>query len=128
VVFPEGPPSPEPTRAEWSKAPEAPEARVTEPGCKVLRLREWYRVECSEMELVSGNREGVSFDCQMEHKDQVSCSVAAVVFPARRGDRRAFDSMAWTKWGMEPNAVVTEQFLEGDPYPLITMHGLHWGF
>ena len=28
----------------------------------------------------------------------------------------------------DPDAILTEQFLEGDPYPMVTVHGLRGGF
>jgi hypothetical protein len=112
-------------------APPAREARVANPGCKVQRVREWYRVSCPTthwIELVSGTREGLSFGCRRETKDSEVCDDSWVVFPARRGDRRALELFAWSKWGPAPDVILTEQFLEGDPCPLVTVHGLHWGF
>jgi hypothetical protein len=128
--FPEGS-SPAPTVAEWASAPIAVEVRITEPGCEVRRVREWYRVSNKFMhgaELVSGGREDVSFGCRRDDKDSVFCSEAWVIFPARRGDRRALDLFGFFKWGPEPDAILTEQFLEGDPAPLVSVHGLRWEF
>jgi hypothetical protein len=36
---------------------------VTDPNCKVRRIREWYRVDCKSgfVSLVGGSREGVEF-------------------------------------------------------------------
>jgi hypothetical protein len=123
--------SPAPSASEWKTAPIAREARVTDPGCKVRRVREWYQVECRFtpwVELISGTREGLSFGCRKAGVDQDHCEESWVVFPARRGDLRALEFFAWAKWGPSPDAILTEQFLEGDPGPVVTVGGLHWGF
>lgn len=130
VAFEEGP-SPAPSRQEWAAAPIATEARVTDPGCKVQRVREWYRIGCQAthwIELVSGERKGLSFGCRRETKDSVACDETWVVLQARRGDRRALELFTWSKWGPTPDVILTEQFLEGDPSPVVAVHGLHWGF
>jgi hypothetical protein len=129
VPFVEGT-SPAPTNAEWAAATVAVEARVTDPGCKVLRLREWYRVGCRTpwIELVAGTRQDVSFGCRRDSKDSIACDESWVVLPAHRGDRRVLELFGWSKWGPSPDAILTEQFLEGDPGPLVTVHGLRWGF
>jgi hypothetical protein len=130
VPFPEGT-SPAPTAAEWLAAPEAKEVRVTQPGCKVVRVREWYRVHCSFtpwIELVTGAREGVSFGCQRREKGAATCDESWVTFPARRGDQRALELFTWSKWGPSPDALLTEQFLDGDPCPQVTLLGMRWEF
>jgi hypothetical protein len=123
--------SEKPTKEEWEKAKTATEARVTQPGCDVKRVREWYRIACTSaswMGMIGGTREGVSFGCKKRQKDDTNCDVVSVEFPARRGDRRAFELFYWSKWGPAPDAIVTEQFLEGDPGPMITVQGARWGF
>lgn len=120
-----------PTKEEWERAPDAPEVRITEPSCTAKRVREYYRVYCkftSWVSLISGGREGVDLGCFQETKEAFACSDAWVIFPARRGDSRSFEFFIWSKYGPSPDAVMTEQFFEGDPYPLISVHGLHWGY
>ena len=129
VVLPEAA-SAAPTRDEWASAPRAWDVRITDPGCKAWRIREWYRFSCGygEIEMISGSRESVSFTCVKTQKDSVLCDEAAIVFPVRRGDRRAVEFLAWSKWGPDPDSILTEQYLEGDPYPMISLQGLRWDF
>lgn len=129
VVLPETP-SPAPTKEEWVKAPRAWDVRVTDPGCKAQRIREWYRLSCGSgpVEMISGSREGLTFNCSLSTVDFPFCDEASVVFPARRGDSRAVQFLRWGKWGPEPDAVMTEQFLEGDAYPQISLQGVRWDF
>ncbi len=132
VAFPPGASASDPpSREEWASAAEATEVRVTDPGCKAQRVREWYRITCGgaqAIELISGGREAVTFDCKRPARGETFCEESWVVFPARRGDRRAFEVFGFGKWGPEPDAIVTEQLLDGDPVPLVTVSGLHWGF
>jgi hypothetical protein len=130
VSFPEGTSDP-PANADWATAPAATEVRVTEPGCRVQRIREWYRVTChfaQRIELISGTREALTFGCTGQTSADDFCSEGWAMFPAKRGDRRALQVFTWGKWGPSPESIVTEQFLEGDPLPLVTVAGLHWGF
>ncbi len=120
-----------PSAEEWTAAPVAREARVTQPDCEVRRVREWYRVDCERgrgIELITGAREGVSFGCKRREAGDTICSDSWVVLQARRGDRRALEIFAWVKWGPSPDAILTEQFLEGDPGPQVSVQGLRWGF
>lgn len=130
VTLPETP-SEAPTKEEWGSAAPANEVRVTDPSCKVQRVREWYRLECQSgqrLEMISGSHDGVSFGCSRPARDATSCDRVWIVFPARRGDRRALEVLGWSKWGPEPDAIATEQFLEGDPCPLISVQGIRWRF
>lgn len=129
VVLPDAP-SAAPTREEWEKAPTAWDVRVTDPGCRAQRIREWYRVSCGVgvAEMISGPIVGVTFVCAKTSADSQVCDDSAVIFPARRGDLRAVQFLRWGKWGPEPDAFLTEQYLEGDPAPLISLQGVHWGF
>lgn len=123
-------PTPKPTRQEWATAPIAQEVRVTEPGCKVYRLREWYKIDCDHLaiQLVSGDRKDVEFGSFFSSKESISPSKVWVVFPARRGDRRFFQFYTWSKWAPgSPDAHGSEQWLDGDPLPLITVQGLRYG-
>ena len=132
-------PSKAPTKAEWEGAPLAKEARVTDPGCNVKRLREWYRVACAEgwssraIGRISGSMEDVSFSCisteaRSSPEERPTCNEAAVVFPARRGDRRSFEVFVSGRWGLEADALISMQFLERDALPLISVQGIRWGF
>lgn len=113
--------SPAPAREEWASAPAAPEVRVTDPGCKVRRIREWYRFECSAAyaSLVSGSREEVSFGHGRESYE------SWIVLPARRGDARVLLFSTQSKWSIVPDTIVSEQWLEGDPAPLVTVTGVY---
>ncbi len=124
-------PSDPPTREEWERAEGAPEVRITAPDCRASRVREYYRIQCRAahwIALVSGGREGVTFGCKKGGPKDDVCDDTWVIFPARRGDRRAFEFFHWSKYGPSPDSVATEQFLEGDPYPLVSVHGIHWGY
>ena len=129
VVLPETASAP-PTKAEWTSAPRAWEARVMDPSCKAWRIREWYRFSCGfrEIEMISGSSENVTFTCQKKERDTLGCNEAAIIFPVRRGDRRAVEFLTWGKWGPEPDSVLTVQFLEGDTYPLLSLQGIRWDF
>jgi hypothetical protein len=129
VVLPDVP-SAAPTKEEWEKASPARDVRVTDPGCKAARIREWYRFSCGSglAEMISGAHEGVTFNCFRSSRDFELCEDASVVFPARRGDLRAVQFLRWGKWGPEPDAFLTEQYLAGDPAPLISLQGVHWDF
>ena len=129
VVLPETASAP-PTKDEWASAPRAWEVRVTDPSCKAWRIREWYRFSCGsrEIEMISGSREDVAFTCQKTGRDSDACEDAAIIFPMRRGDRRAVEFLGWGNWGPEPDSILTAQFLEGDLHPLISHQGLRWDF
>lgn len=130
VTPPPEQPTPAPTRDEWQGAPVAREARVTEPHCDVYRLREWYRIACRHVaiQLVAGNRADVTFASRFASKGDERPEEVSVVFPARRGDRRFFQVYTTSKWASAtPDAQASEQWLDGDPLPLITVQGLRWG-
>ena len=103
---------------------------MTDPGCEARRIREWYRFSCGfgQIEMISGSRENVTFTCTKTQQDSDLCNDAAIIFPVRRGDRRAVELLTWSKWGPEPDSVLTEQFLEGDAYPSISLQGIRWEF
>jgi hypothetical protein len=123
-----------PAKEEWESAAVAKEVRVLAPGCEARRIREWYRILCKfsqRIEVISGGREGVSFGRFFKDGSRDGSDFADlgwVIFPARRGDRRAFEVFTWVKWGLSADTIITEQFLEGDAVPWISVHGLHWGF
>lgn len=115
--------SPKPTMDEWAAAPQADDVRITDPGCKAWRLREWYRVLCkdSEVSVVTGTKKDLSIHASEDTWE------AAVVFPARRGDRRLLVFAFPWKWGLVQDAILSEQWLEGDPRPLVTVTGIPHG-
>lgn len=122
--------TPKPAKAEWATAPDAPDVRITQPGCRAQRLREWYRVSCPLLfaMLIGGNRNDVEFGKFFEQKDDFSPPKEVwVVFPARRGDSRYFQLYTWSKWAPgEPDAQLSESWLEGEPGPSITLQGVRW--
>jgi hypothetical protein len=127
--LPEGSSDP-PTKDEWTAAAEALEARITAPDCKARRVREWYRIDCSGatwIDSMVGKREGVSFGCAKSRPDNEFCNDVWVVFPMRRGDRRAFEMFRWGKYGPSPDSIATAYFLDGDALPSISVQGLRWG-
>jgi hypothetical protein len=127
-------PTKAPTNDAWASAPEADDVRVTDPGCTAKRIHEWVRVECKEVtgfERVTGPLDDASFGCFNEVPQVGSfrfCDRAWVVFPLRRGQRRAFQSFRPTKWSSTPDTLVSGQFLAGDRSPLITVQGIRGGF
>lgn len=125
VVLPEIASAP-PTKDDWESAPRAWEVRVTDPGCKAWRIREWYRFSCvsaAEIEMISGSRENITFTCHKQPGND-TCEDTAIIFPVRRGDLRAVEFLRWGKWGPDPDSILTVQFLEGDTYPLISLQGI----
>ena len=80
------------------------------------------------LDVVLPDGAGVSFVCLKTTVDSDLCDDGAVVFPARRGDRRAFQFLRWGKWGPDPDALLTEQYLEGDTSPSISLQGVRWEF
>lgn len=118
--LPPAEPSDAPSAADWLKAPTAPEVRVTDPGCTAKRLREWYRFECRgrHASLVAGEHKGVTVG--YNEGDYT----VWVIFPVRRGEVRVVLLARLSKWSIAPNALVSEQWLEGDPAPLLTLTGI----
>jgi hypothetical protein len=112
--------SPPPKKAEWATAPDATGVRITDPRCTAKRIREWYRVECADgyVSLLGGNREGIDLGAREEPYG------AWFIFPARVGDARAAEFLFRAKWSIAPDVIVSEQWLEGDPAPLITVIGI----
>ncbi len=116
--------SPTPTWPEWNTAEEVPLARAAK-GCKLFRVREWFRVHCAVSQLAqvtmsTGPREGV------ELTENRFGEGGHIMFPARRGDRRVFEIDVLTyaykysaSWGTA--VVATETWLPGDEAPTITI-------
>jgi hypothetical protein len=113
-------PSPEPSRAEWR---DAPKVRLSRPGggCKAKRVREWLRVECSGNYLlfVGGTRAGLSLSANPELE-----VTPTMIFPVRRGDRRVVELGGGWKW-MTPFAILSEQWLDGDPQPVVAVDNVY---
>jgi hypothetical protein len=78
-------------------------------------LREWVRVECRGRHgsLVTGERRGVKFGYSESEY------TVWVIFPVKRGDVRVVLLSRLGKWSIQPNAIVSEQWLEGDPAPTV---------
>src|SRR5262249_38653872 len=114
--------TPKPSKEEWDKAQEVKIARSTDKACTAKRLREWLRIECKRYEMhvtfIAGTREGVDVHVVKASLDD-SGGDAWCVFPMRRGDRRVLLFERVSKWGPAPDAAVTEQWLEGDPAPIV---------
>jgi hypothetical protein len=113
-----------PEKAEWKSAQSIRIDRSTDNRCSAKRIREWIRIWCEDwgfhsMSLVSGTREGLSMG-------RVEADQAAlyVVFPARRGDRRLILVQRMTKWSASPDVLLSEQWLETDKAPIISVLGL----
>ncbi len=122
-------PSPRPSRDDWKTAPVAREVRVTQPGCQVQRLREWYRIHCKllAIQLNAGSRDEVEFGKFTENPKDSGPDEVWVVFPARRNVVRYFQLYTWGKWSPSPDAQASVQWLDGDRLPLITVQGIRWG-
>jgi hypothetical protein len=119
--------TPPPTRQEWESAPDAGLARLADPACSAKRVREWVRVTCDRYEwnvvLLAGNKDGTDFVTPHD-KDGNHDGRAWLTFAVRRGDRRAMLFNRTVKWGFWPDVLVSEQWLEGDPGPIVVVTGL----
>jgi hypothetical protein len=122
--FADDPPSDEktkpPEKAEWKTAQSIRVDRSTESSCTAKRIREWVRIWCGgwyhSMSLVSGTREGISMG-----GTEIEPSGMYVVFPARRGDRRLILVQSRSKWSAVPAVLLSEQWLETDKAPIISV-------
>lgn len=112
-----------PTKKEWAAAPAVRVARVTDKACSAKRLREWVRVTCTRyyhsISVVSGTREALDLNIDGENGN------AYVAFPVRRGNSRLIMLQRQTKWSGSPDVLISEQWLEGDKGPLISILGIH---
>jgi hypothetical protein len=109
-----------PTKKEWASAPAVRLARVTYDDCSAKRIREWVRVACKayyhSISVVSGTREGIDMGILTESEN-----LGYVIFPVRRGDSRLIMLQRMTKWSGVPDALISEQWLENDKGPLISI-------
>jgi hypothetical protein len=112
-----------PTKKEWASAPAVRLARVTYDNCSAKRIREWVRVACKayyhSLSVVSGTREGLDIGILTE-----SDNLGYVIFPVRKGDSRLIMLQRMSKWSGFPDALISEQWLENDKGPLISIVGL----
>jgi hypothetical protein len=120
----EGPLVPEttseaPSRRDWLAAPNADDVRITDPSCKAQRIREWYRVACRDehVSVIAGKKTDLEID-------RSNPEGAAVIFPVRRGDTRLIAFAFFFKWGIVQDAILSVQWLDGDPRPLLTVIGV----
>jgi DNA-binding beta-propeller fold protein YncE len=113
-------PSPEPSRAEWGDAPKVRLSR-SGGGCSAKRVREWLRIACSGNFLlfVGGTRAGLTLSANPELD-----VTPTMTFPVRRRDRRVVELGAGWKW-MTPFAIFSEQWLEGDPQPVVAVDSVY---
>jgi hypothetical protein len=112
--------SPAPTRGEWGQAKPVRATRSLS-GCTIKRVREWVRAECggNALMMAGGSQEGVTLDANLNRDVE-----SAIVFPVRRGDRRVFQLASFWKW-MNEFGVLSEQWLDGDAEPTITVSALY---
>jgi hypothetical protein len=115
--------TPRPSAAEWKRAPEVALARNTHPNCTARRLREWLRIACTNegwgyhsVSLVAGTRGELDMGVRENGPEG-----AFVVLPLRRGNRRLIQFASRNKWGWDVSDVISEQWLDGDPAPLVTL-------
>jgi hypothetical protein len=114
-------PSPEPSKASFRDAPTVRLSR-SGGGCSAKRVREWLRIACDGNYLlfVGGTRAGLSLSAN----PQVEGVTSTMTFPVRRGDRRVVELGSGWKW-MTPFAILSEQWLEGDPQPVVAVDSVY---
>lgn len=77
-----------------------------------MACKEYYH----SISVVSGTREGIDMGILTE-----SDNLGYVIFPVRRGDSRLIMLQRQTKWSGVPDALISEQWLENDKGPLISV-------
>ena len=125
-----------PDEAAWASAPALRLAREHR-MCSAKRLREWVRVRCRRdpsaeepylgVRVVGGSHEDVRVSDPAEGKK--GQRDIAVVFPARKGDRRVIElvgtkPMMWKSWTVyeKLELVISESWLPSETGPTITVH------
>jgi len=111
-----------PKHADWKAASPVRLTRSNDARCSARRLREWIRIDCDipaadSVALLAGSRAGVEvWTSELEHHG------AVIVFPVRRGDRRVLQvNESAGKYGVDPSALVSEAWVEGEDIPTITI-------
>lgn len=131
--------TPPPKAKEWAEAPETKLVRGSS-NCRVFRVREWIKINCTTVfgaraDVVAGNGNDVYFslregiDCSEGTDGESLCStVTDMVFPLRRGDRRAIQISAVIGGYGGPglfryraSVFISETWLEDDPGPIVTI-------
>jgi hypothetical protein len=128
VVFPEARSKP-PNAREWKGAKEVSLTR-SHFRCDSWVLREWIRVECTiprigGAHLLAGNREGVGIQFSKKSDDDTFGAVA-IVFPARRRDRRVFQVVPLAgEWDgdVDPPVFVSESWVDGESPQIVVSGG-----
>jgi hypothetical protein len=84
-------------------------------------VREWLRLECTgnHLAFAGGTRAGLSISANPTLE-----VTPTIVFPLRRGDRRVIQLGEGWKW-LTPFAVLSEQWLEGDPQPTVVVDAVY---
>lgn len=100
-----------PKGKEWSQATEVALTSGAAPGCRAYVLREWLKINCHGQEntgvirQLAGSQTGVAVwvtpGVSVDHYVQPG-DTAEIIFPVRRGDRRARDAGAKLGRAMEP--------------------------
>lgn len=132
--------SAEPRAKEWASAPKVALDRsraglfatTSRPDtCEARRLREWVRIRCTittgAISLLGGDSQGLAMRLDDFKREEFLPSFpegGEVVFPVRRGDRRAIEwlEIASGYKGMTsvtPSFVLSEQWPPGDEAPTI---------
>jgi hypothetical protein len=76
----------------------------------------WCDSYYHSISVVSGTREGLDMGVLTE-----SDSAGYVIFPVRKGDKRLIMFQRMTKWSGSPDLLISEQWLENDKGPLISV-------
>lgn len=131
----EAPPAPErtprPAAAEWDAAEPVRLARDRSgAACKARMRREWLRIDCTAPSLAMVRTLGASageawFGLDQQGGDGLATRVS-VVFPVRLGDRRVIEIGSESfeyrgQVGFSTSFVISEQWLEGDAGPLVSV-------
>ncbi|WP_437489757.1 hypothetical protein WME75_11325 [Sorangium sp. So ce1014] len=131
----EAPPAPErtprPAAAEWDAAEPVRLARDRSgAACKARMRREWLRIDCTAPSLAAVRTLGASageawFSLDQKNGEELASGVS-VAFPVRRGDRRVIEILAGTsayrgQIGISTSFVISEQWLDGDAGPLVSV-------
>ncbi|KYF64089.1 hypothetical protein BE11_15255 [Sorangium cellulosum] len=123
--------TPRPAAAEWDTAEPVRLARDRSgAACKARMRREWLRIDCTAPSLAMVRTLGASaggewFGLDQKASDGLATGVS-VVFPVRLGDRRVIEVGSESfeyrgQVGFSTSFVISEQWLEGDAGPLVSV-------